>query len=185
MMGDADPRPSRLLLCSAWCLCGSSGVVVFLLLPTQEEAVERWGAPSLSPRTPPVKDRTKVRRKHPCRVDTLGPARAAQGGLDQGLSTYTVGVCGQIMPVVGLPCGCGTLSSVLSLSRGLLHPYSRLWKPQISPNIATVLWEGGQKSPSCRNTGLNSQPLGSEDSVCLDYILFQKYIPIYSICNQL
>ena len=156
-----------------------------MLLPTQEEAVERWGAPSLSPRTPPVKDRTKVRRKHPCRVDTLGPARAAQGGLDQGLSTYTVGVCGQIMPVVGLPCGCGTLSSVLSLSRGLLHPYSRLWKPQISPNIATVLWEGGQKSPSCRNTGLNSQPLGSEDSVCLDYILFQKYIPIYSICNQL
>ena len=70
-------------------------------------------------------------------------------------------------------------------SRGLFHPYSRLWKPQISSNTATVLWEGGQKSPSCRNTGLNRQPLGSEDSVCLDYILFQKYIPIYSICNQL
>ena len=87
MMGDADPRPSRLLLCSAWCLCGSSGVVVFLLLPTQEEAVERWGGPSLSPRTPPVKDRTKVRRKHPCRADTLGSARAAPGGLDQGFST--------------------------------------------------------------------------------------------------
>ena len=45
-MGDADPRPYLSLAVLG--LTTSSEVVVFLLLATQEEAVERWGGPSLS-----------------------------------------------------------------------------------------------------------------------------------------